>query len=156
MFGLYDHITLSLVNAVDINGKILDFSLTLPVDEEISLPRELTAVDLFEYQEGFMSGGKIVFSIYVGKKSTIDNMVDMNDGIGMKLRDEIEIPSVETPICYQVINGKKFIYAVLDDNDVVVESHDELKEVISSLSSDYKSFSESVQKIKKFNERNAK
>lgn len=151
MFGMYDKMTLSLINAADINGKLLPFSKTLPVVGEIEIPEELSSVDVFEYQEGFISGGEIVFSIYVGEKSTIDEMVDAKDGINMQLREEIEIPSVDTPVCYRIVDGKKKIYATLEDNDVVVKDHEELKSVIKSLSGHYEEFNRSVQKIKTFN-----
>lgn len=154
MFGSYDKITLSLVNAADIDGKLLPFSLTLPVDEEVTIPSELASVDVFEYQEGFISGGEIAFSIYVGEKSTIDEIVDMKDGIRMKLRDEIEIPSVDTPVCYQIVDKSKKIYATLEENDVVVKDHDELREAIAELSSNYRAFTAATQKIKQFRNTN--
>ena len=154
MFGCYDKMTLSLVNAADTDGKLIPFSLTLPVGDEIIIPSQVASVDLFEYQEGFIAGGEIVFSIFVGEKSTIDEMIDKNDGIGMHLKDEIEIPSVKTPVCYQVVNNKKKIYAVLEENDVVVKDHDELRKVISRLSSDYSEFSRTAEKIKQFSKNN--
>lgn len=154
MFGSYDRMTLSLVNAADTDGKLIPFSLTFPVSGEMVIPSEVASVDVFEYQEGFIAGGEIVFSIYVGEKATIDEMIDMKDGIGMHLRDEIEIPSVDTPVCYQVVDNKKKIYAVLEDNDVVVKDHDELKDAISRLSSNYSEFSKSAEKIKQFSKNN--
>lgn len=150
MFGSYDKITLSLVNAADTDGKLLPFSLTLPVDGEVTIPSELASIDVFEYQEGFIAGGEIAFSIYVGEKSTIDEIVDMKDGIGMKLRDEIEIPSVDTPVCYQIVDNSKKIYATLEENDVVVKDHDELRKAITDLSSNYRAFTAATQKIKQF------
>lgn len=151
MFGSYDRMTLSLTNAADIDGNLLPFSAKLPLERDLAIPSELASIDVFEYQEGFISGGEIVFSIYVGKKDTIEKMIDMNDGIGMQLRDEIEIPFVDSPICYQIVNGKKRIYTLVADNDIVVEGHDELRSVISALSSNYKEFLDAAQKIKTFN-----
>lgn len=150
MFGIYDKMTLSLINAADMDGNLLPFSKSLPILEDIEIPEELSVVDVFEYQEGFISGGEIVFSIYVGEKSTIDEMVDAKDGIGMQLREKIEIPSVDTPVCYRIVNGKKKIYATLEDNDVVVKDHDALKDVIKSLSESYSEFNRSAEKIKTF------
>lgn len=150
MFGSYDRMTLSLVNASDIDGNLLPFSLKLPIDGEVTFPENLAGIDVFEYQEGFIAGGEIVFSIYVGQKSTIDEIVDMNDGIRMQLREEIEIPSVDTPVCYQVVDNRKKIFAVLEDNDVVVKDKDELKETIALLSNNYRDFSRAADKIKQF------
>lgn len=154
MFGMYDKVVLSLINASDMDGKLLPFSRPLPVDGEIEIPEELSSIDVFEYQEGFISGGEIVFTIYVGEKSTIDEMVDANDGLKMHLRDEIEIPSVDTPVCYRIVDGKKKIYATLEENDVVVKDHAELKTTIKNLSEYYNEFNRSLQKIKTFSKSN--
>lgn len=154
MFGYYDRITLSLVNGADVNGKSVPFSLTLPItDEGYEIPSDLASVDVFEYQEGFNSGGTIVFSIYVGERTTIEQLVDKKSDKLLKLRDEIEIPAVDSPICYQIVGDNRLVYANVDEEDVVVQSHDELRDVIGKLSTDYNSFCESVQKIKSFGKR---
>lgn len=150
MFGSFDRMTLSLINAADTDGKLIPFSLKLPIAGDVSFPSELASVDVFEYQEGFISGGEIVFTIYVGEKSTIDKIADIKDGIRMQLRDEIEIPSIDSNVCYQVINGRRKIYAVVEDNDVVVKDQDELKRAIGLLSSRYSEFSATADKIKQF------
>lgn len=150
MFGYGDRITLSLVNGTDINGKIVPFNLSLPVDSDYEIPEELSVVDVFEYQEGSSTNGLIVFSIYVGNKKTIGELADINDGKHIKLRDEIEIPSIDSDICYQTIGDNRVVYAVVEENDLVVESHEKLRDSISKLSEDFNTFNKSVQKIKQF------
>lgn len=150
MFGYGDRITLSLVNGTDINGKIVPFNLSLPVDSDYEIPEELSVVDVFEYQEGSSTNGLIVFSIYVGNKKTIGELADINDGKHIKLRDEIEIPSIDSDICYQTIGDNRVVYAVVEENDLVVESHEKLRDAISKLSEDFNTFNKSVQKIKQF------
>ena len=150
MFGYGDRITLSLVNGTDINGKIVPFNLNLPVDGDYEIPEELSVVDVFEYQEGSSTNGLIVFSIYVGNKKTIGELADINDGKHIKLRDEIEIPSIDSDICYQTIGDNRVVYAVVEENDLVVESHEKLRDAISKLSEDFNAFNKSVQKIKQF------
>lgn len=150
MFGYGDRITLSLVNGTDINGKIVPFNLSLPVDGDYEIPEELSVVDVFEYQEGSSTNGLIVFSIYVGNKKTIGELADINDGKHIKLRDEIEIPSIDSDICYQTIGDNRVVYAVVEENDLVVESHEKLRDAISKLSEDFNVFNKSVQKIKQF------
>ena len=50
MFKNNDRLTLSLINARDINGNILPLSLTLPLkDNEFHIPEEVVAIDIFEY-----------------------------------------------------------------------------------------------------------
>ncbi|MBQ9854087.1 MAG: hypothetical protein IJO57_03535 [Bacilli bacterium] len=150
MFGYGDRITLSLVNGADINGKAVPFNLRLPAAEDYEIPEDLSVVDVFEYQEGSSTNGLIVFSIYVGNKKTIGELADINDGKHIKLREQIEIPSVDSDICYQTIGDNRFVYAVVEDNDLVVNSHEELRDVISKLSEDFNNFNKSVQKIKCF------
>ena len=150
MFGYGDRITLSLVNGTDINGKIVPFNLSLPVDSDYEIPEELSVVDVFEYQEGSSTNGLIVFSIYVGNKKTIGELADIKDGKHIKLRDEIEIPSIDSDICYQTIGDNRVVYAVVEENDLVVESHEKLRDAISKLSEDFNTFNKSVQKIKQF------
>lgn len=150
MFGYFDKVTLTLTNGSDVNGKIVPFSLKLPIDEDYEIPEDLAAVDVFEYQEGSVNNGIVVFSIYVGEKSTIDELVDMPRDKKLKLRDGIEIPAVDSEICYRVVGDYRLVYANVEDNDVVVGSHDELRKVIGKLSEDYNAFSKSVQKIKHF------
>lgn len=150
MFGYGDRITLSLVNGTDINGKIVPFNLSLPVDSDYEIPEELSVVDVFEYQEGSSTNGLIVFSIYVGNKTTIAELADINDGKHIKLRDEIEIPSIDSDICYHTIGDNRVVYAVVEENDLVVESHEKLRDAISKLSEDFNAFNKSVQKIKQF------
>lgn len=150
MFGYGDRITLSLVNGADINGKAVPFNLRLPAAEDYEIPEDLSVVDVFEYQEGSSTNGLIVFSIYVGNKKTIGELADINDGKHIKLREQIEIPSIDSGICYQTIGDNRFVYAVVEDNDLVVNSHEELRDAISKLSEDFNNFNKSVQKIKCF------
>ena len=150
MFGYGDRITLSLVNGADINGKAVPFNLKLPAAEGYEIPEDLSVVDVFEYQEGSSTNGLIVFSIYVGNKKTIGELADINDGKHIKLRDEIEIPSIDSDICYQTIGDNRFVYAVVEDNDLVVNGHEELRDAISKLSEEFNNFNKSVQKIKCF------
>ena len=150
MFGYGDRITLSLVNGADINGKAVPFNLRLPAAEDYEIPEDLSVVDVFEYQEGSSTNGLIVFSIYVGNKKTIGELADINDGKHIKLREQIEIPSIDSDICYQTIGDNRFVYAVVEDNDLVVNSHEELRDAISKLSEDFNNYNKSVQKIKCF------
>ena len=110
MFGYADKVTLTLINGADNNGCPVPFTLKLPVeDESFELPKNLASVDVFEYQEGTTNNGIIVFSIFVGEKATIDELIDIKDGLKIELRREIEIPGVDYPICYQVVDGKNVI-----------------------------------------------
>lgn len=154
MFGFSDRVTLTLINGADNDGCPVPFTLKLPIeDESFEIPEDLASIDVFEYQEGASNGGIIVFSIFVGEKATIDELIDVKDGLKLDLRREIEIPGVDSPICYQIIDGKRKIFANVEDNDLVVGNHDELRTAILKLSNSYNEFCSSVQKVKCFGER---
>lgn len=152
MFGYSDKVTLTLINGADNDGCPVPFVVKLPVDSEFTIPDDLASFDVFEYQEGSSTNGVIVFSIFVGEKATIDELIDKKDGLKLALRREIEIPGVESPICYQVVDGHRKIFANVEDGDLVVKDHDELRTAIHQLSNDYDSFCKAVQKVKRFGE----
>ena len=154
MFGFSDKVNLTLINGANNDGVSIPFTLKLPVEDvDFEIPEDLASVDVFEYQEGTVNNGVIVFSIFVGEKSTIDEMINSKDGGKLELRRKIEIPGVNFPICYQVVDGKRKIFANVEDNDLVVSSHDALRTAILKLSNNYNEFCSSVQKIKCFGER---
>ena len=154
MFGFSDKVTLTLINGANNDGVSIPFTLKLPVEDVgFEIPEDLASVDVFEYQEGTVNNGVIVFSIFVGEKSTIDEMINSKDGGKLELRREIEIPGVNFPICYQVVDGKRKIFANVEDNDLVVSNHDALRTAILKLSNNYNEFCSSVQKVKCFGER---
>lgn len=154
MFGFSDKVTLTLINGANNDGVSIPFTLKLPVEDvDFEIPEDLASVDVFEYQEGTVNNGVIVFSIFVGEKSTIDEMINTKDGGKLELRREIEIPGVNFPICYQVVDGKRKIFANVEDNDLVVSNHDALRTAILKLSNNYNEFCSSVQKVKCFGER---
>ena len=153
VFGYSDKVTLTLINGTDTDCCPVPFILKLPVEQDFNIPEDLASLDVFEYQEGFSNHGMIVFSVFVGEKSTIEELTKKNDGLKLSLRRGIEIPGVDSPICYQVVNGQKKIFANVEDGDLVVRNHEELKHVIKELSTDYNIFYNAVQKIKTFGER---
>lgn len=155
MFGYNDKVTLTLMNASDTDGNLLPLSLKLPVsqDSEYVIPDNLASVDVFEYQEGMVNNGIVVFSIFVGEKSTIEDLAEMNDDKRIQLRSRIEIPAINSDVCYQVVGDRRKVFAVVEENDVVVSDHQELRDVIGRLSDDYTSFCHAVQKIKYFGKR---
>ena len=59
-----------------------------------------------------------------------------------------EIQSFSSNVCYQNYEGRKYVFSVLNDNDVVAKSHEELREVISFLSNEYARACSSIEKIK--------
>ena len=149
MFKNNDRLTLSLINARDINGNILPLSLTLPLkDNEFHIPEEVVAIDIFEYQEGTTTNGRVVFSLYVGETTSIKMIIPEIRRKKVKMAKGIKIPSADSIVCYQNISGVKNIFAVLQPQDIIVKEPSQLPGVISNLSNEYAILCRSINNIK--------
>lgn len=154
MFGQNDKLTLMFINARDIDGNVLPFQLKLPLSNECVLPDDIASFDLFEYHEGLVNGGSVVFSIYIGKITSINNLVSRNAMSNVKIARNIEISSIDSPICVQNVSGKQIVFATLNENDIVVGNKEKLKEVIEQLSDNFKAINNSVEKIRILSKKN--
>lgn len=148
MFGKYDKVNLALINAKDVNGKILPFSSKLPLDGDCSLPDGLISIDVAEYHEGSVNGGRIVFSVYVGEISTIYDTFANDVNKNVKIRENVKPDSIETPVLIQNISGHQVVSAVIDEQDVVVADHEQMVAVIEQLSDHFNRINDSVVKIR--------
>lgn len=147
MFGNNDKLTLTLINARDINGNILPFQLKLPLGNDYTLPEGISSLDVFEYHEGLINGGNIAFSIYIGEITTINNLVSSKLS-NVKIAKNIEIPSVDSLLCFQHLSGKQIIFATVNEQDIIVENKEKLMEVIEQLSDNFNIINNSLIKIK--------
>lgn len=155
MFKNNDRLTLSLINAKDINGNILPLSLTLPLkDNEFHIPEEVVAIDIFEYQEGTTTNGRVVFSLYVGETTSIKMIMHEIRNKKVKIAKGIKIPSADSTVCYQNVSGEKNIFAVLQPQDIIVKNTSQLPGIISNLSNEYAILCKSITNIKTLSKRN--
>ena len=154
MFGQNDKLTLTFINARDIDGNMLPFQVKLPLSNEYTLPDNIASLDVFECHEGLVNGGSIVFSIYIGQITSINNLVNTNAISNVKIAKNIEISSVDSPVCIQTVQGKQIIFATLNKQDIVVENKEKLIEVIEQLSDNFKSINNSVEKIHRLSKKN--
>ena len=154
MFRQNDKLTLTFINARDIDGNTLPFQVKLPLSNEYTLPDNIASLDVFEYHEGLVNGGSIVFSIYIGQITSINNLVNKNEMSNVKITKNIEISSIDSPVCIQTIQGKQIIFATLNEQDIVVENKEKLKEVIEQLSDNIKTINNSVEKIHRLSKKN--
>lgn len=154
MFRQNDKLTLTFINARDIDGNMLPFQVKLPLNNEYTLPDNIASLDVFEYHEGLVNGGSIVFSIYIGQITNINNLVNRNEMSNVKITKNIKISSIDSPVCIQTIQGKQIIFATLNEQDIVVENKEKLKEVIEQLSDNIKTINNSVEKIHRLSKKN--
>jgi len=154
MFGQNDKLTLTFINARDINGNILPFQVKLPLSNEYTLPDNIVSLDVLEYHEGLVNGGSIVFSIYIGQITSINNLVNANAMSNVKITKNIEISSIDSPVCIQTVQGKQIIFTAVNKQDIVVENKEKLIEVIEQLSDNIKTINNSVKKIHRLSKKN--
>ena len=149
MFGNNDKITLTLINAKNIDGEILPLQLSLPLtDDNYTIPDDLVSIDVFEYHEGLVNGGKIAFSIYIGEVTSINNLIKSNTMSDVRISKNIVITSIDSPICIQDRLDKKIVFENIKENDVVVNNKEELIFVIQNLSNNISIIKKSLTKIK--------
>lgn len=148
MFGQNDKLTLTLTNSRDIDGNILPFNLKLPLSNQYTLPEGIASLDVFEYHEGLVNGGNIIFSIYIGEITTINNLINTNEISDIKIAKNIEISSVDSPICTQTVSEKQIIFAIVNEQDIVVANKEKLIEVIEQLSDNFNVINNSINKIR--------
>ena len=155
MFGNNDKITLTLINAKNIDGEILPFQLSLPLTKDnYVIPEDLVSIDVFEYHEGLVNGGNTVFSIYIGEVTTINNLIKSNTMLDVKIAKNIVITSIDSPICIKDKLDKKIVLANINENDIVVNNKEELIFVINNLSNNISIINNSVLKIKTLSKKN--
>lgn len=146
MFRVSDKIGLSIINARDIDGNILPFSLKLPLNESFSIPDELVSVDVFENHEGLITGGNVAFKICIGRATTLKELVSEHKKI--KTKKNLYISSIDDSICIQDGLEEQVIFATLFWQDIVVENKEQLVKVIEMLSDSFKVVDDSVTKIR--------
>lgn len=154
MFGLNDKLTLTIGNARDIDGNIIPFSLKLPlIENEIYIPENLVSVDVFEYQESFLTGGRCVFRIYVGEVSTMLKIIANKNNKRIKITRDFMIRNVDSHICLQEDEEQIKIFALLESQDIVVNNHEKLVRVITELSNEHSILRNSLTNIRTLHKR---
>lgn len=148
MFGKYDKVTLTLTNAKDINGNILPFILELPLKDDYSLPEELVSIGVFEGHDGLVTSGRVVYSIYIGEETTLNDLIDDIKNGNIEILENAKRLSFGSPVCIQNVLEKKVVFAMLNDQDIVVENQEQLKEVIGELSNNFEMIKNSASKIR--------
>ena len=149
MFASNDKIVLSLVNIKNFKNVYLDCSYTLPEEIPKDILNNIGSIDVFEYHEGVINNGFIAFSIYVGEKGTLDELITSNKKILIK--DNIKIEDLNKPILYRIKDNKIIIMNELKDNDIVVNNQEELKQIITKLSTEFTNLKNTIKRIRTIN-----
>ncbi len=149
MFANNDKFILSLVNIKDFKNTFLDCSYTLPTNIPDDILNNIASIDVFEYHEGKINNGFIAFSIYVGKKNTLNNLLTYQEKITTK--NNIKIANVNDLVLYRIIDNQIIILNTLKPNDIVVQNKEELKQIINNLSLEFTNLKNTISRIRTLN-----
>ncbi len=149
MFASNDKIVLSLVNIKSFNNIYLDCSYTLPAEIPENILNNIGSIDVFEYHEGTINNGFVAFSIYVGEKSTLDELITSNKKI--LINDNTKIEDLNKPILYRIKDHKIIIMNELRENDIVVHNKEELQEIIKIISIESQKIKDSIKRVRTLN-----
>jgi len=149
MFGYNEKCNLCIVNALD---------LSLPIDNDFKIPKNVVQVSVFEYIDGINPGGYSVFNIYIGEIKKLGEFISTVNydpksfGIMERLDKRVLL---EDNICYYT-NKKntKIIYTKVNEQDIVVKNLDEMKEVIINISEEFRNIKSSINNIKTLSKKN--
>lgn len=141
MFGQNDKVTLTLINLRDIMGNVLPYSFKLPLEGD--LPENVVAMDVFLYQEGINNGAKKVFSIYVGEKMTLKELVLKAKSFEVVVSENNELQP-DSLLLVQNIMDRKVASAIINENDIVVENREQLIMVVEEISDKFNDINKSL------------
>lgn len=145
MFGQNDKVTLTLINLRDIMGNVLPYSFKLPLEGD--LPKNVAAMDVFEYQEGINNGAKKVFSIYVGEKMTLKQLVLKAKSFEVVVPENNELQP-DSLLLVQNIMDRKVASAIISKNDIVVENREQLIMVVEEISDKFNDINKSLSMVR--------
>ncbi len=137
MFGINDKMTITVINFIDDDYKKLAINYPLPLENEIiDIPDNVIKAGVFEYHEGRLIDGSVVFNIYVGNKSTFRDLLNKFSDDKINTLFNMDICSIDQQICYIIKNEKPVVIAPLANNDIVVNNVEEFKAIIMSISNE--------------------
>ena len=154
MFGYNDEFTLTGLNAIGKDGKMLNFVLPFPFSKDnLNIPKDLVQIDIFESHYDHEAYGFIAFKVCIGEVTSIMEMVEQHKVDEFSFVDEVifnEIKNSYDKLCYYVKeNGKKVIFAIIGAGDIVTKDEEEFKDVLANISDNYQNIKDSVVNIRK-------
>ena len=126
-----------ITNAKNIDGKKVNFYIKLPIEKDFKIPKKIVKVSVYRYSDG---ESELLYNICIGKKEVARvffNIGGKCDPFEIKKCVE-RINSVDDSICYITsTNGTRIVYTTVNENDIIVDNLDEMKDVIQELSYEY-------------------
>ena len=148
MFRCGDKLTLSCVNVVNRDGKIVDYNLSFPLeDSDFDIPNDVVEVSIFEAHDDV---GYISFKILVGEITDIEKICeDKYNAYMFDKRAFNEIKSIDDRLCYYYDpDGFYYVFAKVNEGDIVVSNIEELKMELIYISNHFKNIKDSIATIR--------
>jgi len=151
MFRKYDKLTLTAMNIYDRECNLIYISIPFPLkNENINFPENTAMLSITELHQGQIFHDQHDFNIYVGKVSTIDELIDRNISIRKsKVYPKEQKRITNSVVYYEKNNNSCEIIATLEEGDIVVENVEELRQVLKQISDEFANIRNSVNKGKK-------
>ena len=150
MFASNDNITLSCINVLNKDLKIIDFNLSFPLyDTDLEIPDDVIEVSIFESHLGRNNYGYVVYKICVGEVTSIEEIANSNEPYLFDRRAFSNIKRVDDKLCYYTNSDNvHLIYEQLNSDDIVVKDVNELKMVLINISNNFKCIKEAIDSIR--------
>lgn len=151
MFRKYDKLTLTAMNVYDRECNLIYVAISFPLkNENINFPENTAMLSITELHQGQIFHDQHDFNIYVGKVSTIDELIDRNISLRKsKLYPKEHKRITNSVVYYEKSNDTCEIIATLEEGDIVVENVEELRQVMKQISDEFANIRNSVNKVRK-------
>lgn len=153
MFRKYDTVTLTAMNVYDRDGNLIYLTIPFPLkDKNIILPENTAVLSITEFHQGQIFHDQHDFNIYVGKVSTVGELVDRNL---IPRRSKVYVYPKDRrviidPVVYHEKNDNTCeLIATLEEGDIVVENVEELRKVLIQISNEFANIRNSINKVRK-------
>lgn len=126
-----------ITDAKNIDGKKLPFMIKLPIINDFNLPKKTVSISVIKY---INNNAVLLNNIYLGKTEIAKDFFNIGGkALPFEIKKRLErINSIYDTICYIKSNsGIRIVYAIVNENDIVVNSLEEMKDVILNLSYEY-------------------
>lgn len=154
MLGYEEKITLTGANALNKDGKIIDYTISFPiVDTDFDIPKGVIQISIMEGQWGRQNYAYTAFKIHVGQITSISEICEKKDQKVKFYYNVVKnIKDPDDKLCYYIDDsGKYIIFARIDKGDIVVKNLHELKIVLMTISNNFKNIKDAITNIKNAN-----
>lgn len=147
MFSKNDKLTLTAINFMDGDGKILPIVIPFPLKDKKYDLSDVKKFDVFEYNEGMLIGGKVCFSVFIGETCSIAEICEKKPQYRFKFNVKA-IKRTDDKLCYYVDENNVWnIFGVVGDCDYVLDSVKEAEKLIKNISAKFKEIKDCVSDI---------